>query len=777
MKKNFIIISFLSFLFSHSYSISQSYSIYKEIKIYNNNLNNHQTLNSLGIDVDHIYKADDYIQFVINEHDLNKLVSANIEFDIIHQDIEEFYKSRLIQNYSSRDFNYGSMGGYYNFEEIEQNLDELTNLYPSIISNKVSIGLSLEGRNIWAIKVSDNPNIDESEPQALYTGLHHSREPMSYMNLFYFMHWLGENYNSDLLAQHLVNNRELWFIPAINPDGLVYNELIAPNGGGMQRKNTRNTCSGTPIGVDLNRNYSYLWGYDNDGSSPDGCSETYRGTAPFSEPETQAVRDFVNQHDFKINFNYHSYSDLLIYPFGYEYENNAPQEDIDIFIEYGQDMVQFNDYVLGTGPDLLYPVNGDACDWMYGEAGIFSYTPEIGGNSDGFWPATQRILPLAEENLYPNQVLALNAGSKYEVNITLDSESFNFDNIYPLYISIMNKGLSDSNGSVKVDIISSDNLIFELDEITLNNLDSREFIDLGNISYFQLNNQASNGSIETITVNVYDNDYFYFSDSIDILIGEPISYIYDDFESDSQWQVGSLDDTATGGIWERAIPSPTYEDDDEIVQPDFDFSTNGEYCFMTENSFNPDNDSQSDVDGGFTTLFSPIYDLSMYNQALVSYWKWYTNNLGNNPGTDFWKVDVSNDEGETWINIENTNLSNNFWKFSQFVISDFVTLTDKMQFRFIAEDIFNDGDVGSGGSLVEAAIDDFRISIFEDTNQCVLGDLNNDSFINVTDIVLMVNLVVGFNNNLDEYLCASDFNQDNIINVQDIVLLVTLILS
>ena len=224
----------------------------------------------------------------------------------------------------------------------------------------------------------------------------------------------------------------------------------------------------------------------------------------------------------------------------------------------------------------------------------------------------------------------------------------------------MNKGLSDSNGSVKVDIISSDNLIFELDEITVNNLDSREFIDLGDISYFQLNNQASNGSIETITVNVYDNDYFYFSDSIDILIGEPISYIYDDFESDSQWQVGSLNDTATAGIWERAIPSPTYEDDNEIVQPDFDFTSNGEYCFMTENSSNPDNETQSDVDGGSTTLFSPVYDLSMFNQALVSYWKWYTNNLGNNPATDFWKVDVSNDEGETWINIENTNLSNNF---------------------------------------------------------------------------------------------------------------------
>ncbi|MAZ60671.1 MAG: hypothetical protein CMG50_00650 [Candidatus Marinimicrobia bacterium] len=773
MKIFLIIITFLSTLFSHDIY----HQIYKEIKIYNSSLSNHQILHSLGIDVDHIIKKDEFIQFVISQHDLNKLISENIDFDIIHHDIEEFYKSRLIQNYSSRDFDYGSMGGYYTFDEIEQHLDELSSLYPSLISEKISIGESLEGRNIWAIKVSDNPNIDENEPQALYTGLHHSREPMSYMNLFYFMHWLGENYNSDLLAQHLVNNREIWFIPAINPDGLVYNQSIAPSGGGMQRKNTRDTCSGTPIGVDLNRNYGYLWGYDNDGSSPDGCSETYRGTSPFSEPETQAVRDFVNQHNFKINFNYHSYSDLLIYPFGYEYENNAPQEDIDIFIEYGEDMVQYNDYILGTGPDLLYPVNGDACDWMYGEAGIFSYTPEIGGNSDGFWPATQRILPLAEENLYPNQVLALNAGSKYDVEISLNSEIFNSNDLYPLFISIMNRGLSNANGSVKIDILSSENLIFELDQITLNELDSRESIDLGDITYFELSNQAVNGSLETITVNVYDNDYYYYSDSIEILIGQPTSYIFDDFESNSSWQVGASTDLATAGLWERAIPSPTYEDDNQIVQPGSDYSEFGEYCFMTENSFNPDNEAQSDVDGGSTTLFSPIYDLSMYNQALVSYWKWYTNNLGNNPGTDLWKVEVSNDEGQFWVGLENTSLSNNYWEFNQFIISDFVTLTDKIQFKFVAEDIFNDGDVGSGGSLVEAAIDDFRISIFEDSNQCITGDLNEDAQVNVVDIVLMVNLIIDDNADIDDYLCSSDFNQDSLINIQDIVLLVSLILN
>ena len=86
-------------------------------------------------------------------------------------------------------------------------------------------------------------------------------------------------------------------------------------------------------------------------------------------------------------------------------------------------MVQYNNYTLGTGPDLLYTVNGEACDWMYGEKHIFSYTPEIGENSDGFWPSTNRIVPLAEENLYPNQVLAVNAGSKYDRIILARSKS------------------------------------------------------------------------------------------------------------------------------------------------------------------------------------------------------------------------------------------------------------------------------------------------------------------------------------------------------------------
>ena len=765
MKKLLIIL-----LITFSFSVD----VYKEIKITNIPNSTIPFLSSIGIDLDHIYKKDDFIQFVISEYDLAKLNIHNVNYNIIHEDIQSFYESRLIDNYESRDFDLGSMGGYYTFSEIEEHLDEIANEYSSLV-HKISIGNSLEGRNIWAIKISDNANIDENEPEVLYTGLHHAREPMSYMNLYYYMYWLLENYELDELANHLVNNRELWFIPAINPDGLVYNQSIASNGGGMQRKNMLETCSSSSDGVDLNRNYSYMWAYDNDGSSPDGCNETYRGNSPFSEPETQVVRDFVEERNFPIALNYHSYSNLLIYPLGYEYENNVPQNDLDIFIEYGEDMVQYNSYELGTGPDLLYPVNGEACDWMYGVHGIFAYTPEIGTGQDGFWPQTSRIVPLAEENLYPNQFLGLVAGSKYIVNIDIEEGPFVSGEVYPLNISIFNQGLGDSNGEVTIRIISSENIVFELDQIILDELDSRELLDLGDIVYFSVN--SNQGSIEHIIVDVYDNDNYYYSESFQILTGQTEIFIYQNFESFNNWSVGDFNDGATDGLWEIGIPNVTFDEDNNMVQTGADYTEDGTNCYFTGNGENPYSPGQSDVDGGKTTLFSPVYDLSEYNGAIVSYWKWYTNNQGNNAGSDFWEVSVSNDNGDSWVQLEYTNDSNNYWKFEQFYINDYIDLSNQIQFKFIAEDIYNPGDSGSGGSLIEAAIDDFSINVFLSDEECLVGDLNQDSLFNVQDIVIMVNVILGPVDELDIYLCLADMNFDGELNVQDIVLLVNLILS
>tara|TARA_B110000014_G_C20126450_1_gene600523 strand:- start:2682 stop:4991 length:2310 start_codon:yes stop_codon:yes gene_type:complete len=769
MKNIMFLIWFVSSLFS--------YELYKEIKINHIDQQLISTLHQLHLHLDHVQmKPDNSIQFAISQSDLNKLDSHHISYIVIHEDLEAFYVSRLTNDMESRDFEYGSMGGYYTWNEIVENLDELFEDYPNLVAEKISIGQSLEGRDIWAIKMSDNPNIDEDEAEVLYTGLHHAREPMSYMNLFYYMNWLVENYGTDQMATDILDNRELWFIPALNPDGLVYNQQIAPNGGGMQRKNGRETCNGYGAdGVDLNRNYSFMWGLDDQGSSSNGCDETYRGTGPFSEPETSAMAAFIEQHEFPIALNYHSYSNLLIYPFGYSYDNPMEEDDLNTFIEIGQELVSVNGYELGTGPDLLYPVNGEACDWMYGVHGIFAYTPEVGSSQDGFWPSTNRIIPLCEENLYANQYLALVAGSNYSSDISVSDDSFIQGESYPLNISIKNSGLSSSSGDIHIDILSSSNLIFELSEIIIDELEAGENLDLGNIAYFEISQSTPEGSIEEIIVNVYDNYNVISSSSISILIGEPETLISDEFETQNSWAIGDSDDNATNGIWERAIPNPTYDDNGQLIQPNSDHTENGEFCFVTNNAVSNDNSEfgYGDVDGGKTTLLSPVYDLSDYSVAAVSYWRWYSNSAagGANPGNDVWRVDASNDGGNSWHSLEATDEDSNSWIRYQFILNDeTLSLSNQMKFRFIAEDIYYDGDNGSGGSIVEAAVDDFKILVF---NDAISGDANYDGELNILDIVLIVNMIL----EVEDTDLVADMNNDGGINIQDIVLLLNLILS
>jgi murein tripeptide amidase MpaA len=125
-------------------------------------------------------------------------------------------------------------------------------LYPNLITPKWSLGTTHEGRQIWAVKISDNPNVNENEPQVFFDALIHAREPQSMATVLYFMYYLLENYGINQEVTYLVNNREIYFVPVLNPDGYVYNQTTNPSGGGDWRKNRRNN-SGS-YGVDLNRN-------------------------------------------------------------------------------------------------------------------------------------------------------------------------------------------------------------------------------------------------------------------------------------------------------------------------------------------------------------------------------------------------------------------------------------------------------------------------------------------------------------------------------------------
>ena len=158
MKYRFYILLFL-------FNMLLSHEIYKEIRVYNDSYSDRSYFTSLDVHIDHATVTDEYIQFVISDYDIQKLNADNLSYDIIHQNVEEFYQSRLVENYSYRDFDYGSMGGYYTHQEIIDHLEELVNEYPNLVSSLHVIGQSLEGRDIYAVKLSDNPNIDEDEPK------------------------------------------------------------------------------------------------------------------------------------------------------------------------------------------------------------------------------------------------------------------------------------------------------------------------------------------------------------------------------------------------------------------------------------------------------------------------------------------------------------------------------------------------------------------------------------------------------------------------------------
>lgn len=346
----------------------------------------------------------------LTEPDIALLDQCGISYRVIVEDVAAFYEQRALhedeakaeaarENAQTR-MDYGTMGGHYKLEEILSTMDSLYNKHKGqkLISAKWSIGKSYEGRDIYAIKISDNVDVDESgEAQVLYTALIHAREPAGMMTVFYFMHYLLENYATDQRVKNIVDNCELYFIPCVNPDGYGYNQKSKPTGGGMWRKNRNGS------GIDLNRNWGPydLWNYPNNGSSTSPSSETYRGTAPFSEPETAAVSKFVSGKKIRTALNYHTYSNLLIYPWGHTGQMADPK-----FKTMAAEMTRINGYRYGTAQQLLYAVRGDSDSWFFKDAGVFAMTPEVGGGGDGFWPSKSRIFPLAQENLEANLLLA-----------------------------------------------------------------------------------------------------------------------------------------------------------------------------------------------------------------------------------------------------------------------------------------------------------------------------------------------------------------------------------
>lgn len=286
----------------------------------------------------------------------------------------------------------GDFGNYYTYAEALAKMNQLAAQYPAIVTAPQSIGSSGQGTTLWAMKVSDNPGVDEDEPAILFTGVHHAREPIGCTLCVDFIEFLASNYGADPLCTFLVDERENWFVPIVNVDGYLYNESTYPNGGGMWRKNRRNNGDGS-YGVDINRNYTFQWGYDNSGSSPTPSSDTYRGPAAGSEPEVQAVMALCQAQGFTAAQHWHSYSNYLLYPWGYADILTPDDAAFDLLAAEATTGIGFS---TGTAWELLYNTNGDANDWGYGHPSkpkIFSCTGEIG---EDFWQESQIPVHITE---------------------------------------------------------------------------------------------------------------------------------------------------------------------------------------------------------------------------------------------------------------------------------------------------------------------------------------------------------------------------------------------
>jgi hypothetical protein len=520
---------------------------------------------SMGLDVIKA-RPGGYLEVLISPDEMETLSSSGLTFTVIREDMGRFLAERSrISSGAPFGFGNGSMGGFYTFEETIEILDSLiTNDPHGILAGLDTIGTSTYGRPIVMLTVSDNPELNEGEPEVLYDGIHHAREPMGIMNLIYFLEYLLDNYGTSPQVTYLVDNRKLWFVPVVNPDGYAINESIyvETSDFGFWRKNARDNNENGVIdnddGVDLNRNYGYMWGYDDTGSSPEPTSGVYRGPSEFSEPETGIIRDLCESRFFQLAFNYHASGGLLIYPWGY---SDIDTPDSLIFRELTDRMAELNNYQFGTGSQTVYYVtNGDADDWMYGEQAtkqkILSMTPEIGNDDDYFWPPPDRILPLSEENLYPNIFLALTAGS--HVVITgqpqIDDSTGDSDG-YPdegesidITVALKNVGVSQEATNISCEISTTSSVVTVTKAASVfGNASIQQEVD-NSLDPFtiQFSESIIQGEIAKFYLSITADDGYVNTDSFDILLGTPEIIFADGAEdgmvnfSSPRWGASSL---------------------------------------------------------------------------------------------------------------------------------------------------------------------------------------------------------------------------------------------
>ena len=293
---------------------------------------------------------DNYIDLLTTVEEIAELKKKGYSLKVLGRVSEEFEK---INKFPDR-------GEYHTYDEMVTILDNLANTYPNI-AKLDTFGYSVQGRLLLALEITDNPEIPESEPEFRVVGCHHGNEWPSTEIPIYLAQYLCQNYGAIDSVTNLVNNREIWIIPMLNPDGHEAHT----------RRNANN--------IDLNRNYGYMW----EGEGGD--------VVQYGQPETQAMYEFNQLHNFVLGLSYHTYGEIVNYIWNW---TPTRSKDDSLIVELSDGYASFNGYRVTEGYDW-YRTNGDLNDYSYGIDGAIDWTIEL---ATSFNPPASQLDGIWDEN-------------------------------------------------------------------------------------------------------------------------------------------------------------------------------------------------------------------------------------------------------------------------------------------------------------------------------------------------------------------------------------------
>ena len=495
-------------------------------------------LHDFGLAVDHVHWHGSQAELFLSDREIGILEQNGFEYQYLVKDTKA-HADKLAEKHANKDyksldcglrfFGLGEMGGYMTYEEVENRLRVLSSQNPDIFKFD-TLGRSFEGNNIWSVKISDNPERNESliEGTAYYDALTHAREPLSMMSTLYYIEWLIDNYdNPNTVAKYLVDNRQMHFILIVNPDGYIYNEQTSPNGGGGWRKNRGEIANTTCIGVDLNRNFSVNFTGLPGTHSTEPCDETYRGRTAASEVETRLVQSYIDEIQPDIAFSSHSYSDVMIDPTSNDQE---PGYDFDTYATLASEFTPESFHGYGGSLYLIgYQASGTTLGFLH-DRGAYAWTPEIGTQ---FYEPIDKICDNLIAMLEPMKFISKFAGPipSYHSHFVPESSLVKSGETIELVVGVSNNGLRGpiteydailSSSHPSVEIINP-NMTYNAKDVAVDfNEDQPFIIDLADID--------AEEPIE-FELEIYERGQFIERSSFEILPGSQKIIYIEDFEN------------------------------------------------------------------------------------------------------------------------------------------------------------------------------------------------------------------------------------------------------